>query len=119
MTRIRNTMTRIRNDEVRDYVDRREPFHTKDSTSYALFSGKGRYVVFVYGFNNPLYVYDDDLEVWFGNADTHETASESLKAETIASDVKINWLTHEDTRALIDAGSYAAHCTRRILNQQQ
>jgi len=110
-------MTRIRKDEVRDYVDRRLPFHIKDSTLYSMLSGKGKYVVYTYGFNNPLYVYDDDLEVWFGNADTYENAPKPLKTAAIASDVKINWLDHEDMRSLIDAGSYGAHCARRILNQ--
>jgi hypothetical protein len=63
---------RIANRQAAHYVRKHEEFNGSHLFAEKRPAGEGyRYAVFSYGHHWPLYVFDSEHEVWFGNKDTY------------------------------------------------
>jgi hypothetical protein len=73
---------RISNSEMAGYVNRRAPFRNEKETACAEYwpelASAGvppRYVVFSYGPHFPMYVYDYQMQEWYGNKDRYSVTT--------------------------------------------
>lgn len=69
---------RISNSEMSQYVNRRAPFRSAKESAYAEYREElvsigvpARYVVYSYGAHFPIYVYDYQMQEWYGNKDKY------------------------------------------------
>jgi hypothetical protein len=63
-------MKRIANKDAREFVQSKQAF--KGANLYAVWTrekGRAMYVVYSYGGHWPLFMYDDEVGVWFENAE--------------------------------------------------
>jgi len=104
-------------DEVKEHTTYRIPFKNRNETLFAnevpnSNEGQDLYVVYSYGEHFPIYVYDFQCEMWFGNDDKYSptTTNHQNLAEP---DAEIQWLTTEELNAIIHCGGYRNYCSDR------
>lgn len=91
---------KVSNGEMRHCVIRKDPFTNHNSTVEAHwvsdYSGDMRYVVYSYGDHFPMYIYDERLSQWFGNADRYSVTTSRHQSQCMPVDRDdITWLeTH-------------------------
>ena len=69
-------MNKINNNQMSEFTTHQRAFRTNNETVYAEYkhsrhSNHDTYVVYSYGEHFPMYVYDDEVEMWFGNEDKY------------------------------------------------
>lgn len=102
--------TRTTNASCRPLVDSRTPF--QGSNMYAEWRGKC-YVVFSYGSHFPMYIYDPEAGIWFGNRDKYSTSTTRQQSQARPSEPIGQWLDTVDMRAVAMFG-FADLIARRM-----
>ena len=105
-------------DEVKEHTTYRIPFKNRNETLFAnevpnSNEGQDLYVVYSYGEHFPIYVYDYQLEMWFGNYDKY--SSTTSKHQTMARPEvdEIQMLSTEELNQVIYCGGYRNYCSDR------
>ena len=98
------------NKQADTYTTNREPF--KGSNTWGEWIGcsnsKGLYIVYSYGHHFPIYVWDEELGMWFGNADKYSRSTTRHQAQLRPRTDRIEYISTVDIRGLASAGSVSA-----------
>tara|TARA_R110002051_G_C8481797_1_gene461758 strand:+ start:208 stop:639 length:432 start_codon:yes stop_codon:yes gene_type:complete len=104
--------------QMSEYTTYHLPFKNSNETVFAKeppnpFEGQDLYVVYSYGEHFPIYVYDYQSEMWFGNDDKYSptTSKHQTMAEPEVDDIQ--WLTTEELNQIIYCGGYRNYCSDR------
>lgn len=95
---------RTSNSKARDYVNSMEEFIGSNIYShwYSWDEGMSRlYVVYSYGSHFPMYIYDDNEDVWVGNQDKYSRSTTRHQSQCRPSGGVDIWLSTEEMRGLI------------------
>jgi hypothetical protein len=74
-------MTRLANTELRGPIQRREMFKTNSGSVFPRREGN-LYVVYSYGTHFPMWVYDGEIDQWFGNSDKYSRTTSKHQSQT-------------------------------------
>ena len=88
---------RVRNKEVRYFVERQLPFKTATGHLYGEQIGK-RYVVFSYGPHFPIYLWKDG--VWYGNIEKYSATTTRHQSVARPRVSEIHWKTLDEMKGL-------------------
>ncbi len=108
---------RVKNADVRHYVDNRLLFETFKIAIYSSFVGwtdekANMFVVYSYGPHFPMYVNDAEAG-WFGTTDKYSRTTS--KHQTISRPTApIQDIPLDEMKKLIFEGSYAKYCAKRL-----
>lgn len=92
-------MAKPKNRDVREYVQNRREFTTKNGTMFARWERDDTYIVYSYGHHFPMYIYDKALDLWFGNDDMYSVTTGKHKNQA-RPDGDIIWLPSEQLKRL-------------------
>ena len=111
-------METITNKQMCEYTTYHIPFRNSTGTVFAeeppnSFEGQDLYVVYSYGEHFPIYVYDYQSEMWFGNDDKYSptTSRHQTMAEPEVDDIQ--WLNTDELNRIIYCGGYRNYCSDR------
>lgn len=103
-------MSKITNNDAREYVMRKEEFRTNNKTMFGeLREGNPNkqippmYVVYSYGYHFPMYVYDYEACQWLGNSDKYSRTTSKHQSLTRPYTVA-KWFNTEDLKHLSYVG---------------
>ena len=108
----RERINTITLDEVKEHTTYRIPFKNRNETVFAK-EVDDLYVVCSYGEHFPIYVYDHQCEMWFGNDDKYSPTSSNHQVVAEPEVDDIQWLTTEELNAIIHCGGYRNYCSDR------
>ena len=103
----------ITNKQMADYTTRRVEFVTTNKTAFARQFSNEIYAVYSYGFNYPIYVYDQETDMWFGNEDYYSSTTSRHMTQARP---RVDTLTYIETatlRQIVVAGGYRQYCAAR------
>lgn len=111
-------MERIANHQMSDFTTHQRTFKTNNKTVYAEYkhnrnANDDLYIVYSYGEHFPMYIYDSEVEMWFGNEDSYSPSTS--KHQTLARP-DVDDMTMLPTDALVDMtvlGGYRNYCAER------
>lgn len=84
------------------YTTNREPF--KGSNTWGEWLTKSLYVVYSYGRHFPLFVWDNDVQMWFANADKYSRSTSKHRAQLRPNTDKLECMNTQQIRSLVSAG---------------
>ena len=105
---------RIANNEVRRYVQKREVFITHNKTIYAEYNGD-LYIVYSYGHHFPMYIYDAQRDMWFGNSDKYSQTTSRHQSKARPSQDIDGWMDTTNMQLFIRSGGYVQHTAQRMV----
>jgi hypothetical protein len=105
-------MTRLANTDVRGPIQRREMFKTNSGSVYPRREGN-LYVVYSYGTHFPMWVYDDEIDQWFGNADKYSRTTSKHQSQTRPY-VDMTMCDTHTLRQIIAWGGYTGYTAARV-----
>jgi len=83
-------MARISNRDARGYVQSRENF--TGSNIHGSWDGSSLYTVYSYGDHFPMYIWDDEVQRWFGNEDKYSVTTSKHQNQCLPTDREnITW----------------------------
>lgn len=91
------------NKEADKYTTEREPF--KGSNTWGSWVTENLYVVFSYGHHFPIYAWDEELGMWFGNKDKYSRSTTRHQSQLRPNTSFIQYLPTEQIKELVSAGS--------------
>jgi len=111
-------MNKISNNQMKDFTTHKRAFITNNETVYSEYKTNRRsldelYVVYSYGEHFPMYIYDDEVEMWFGNESRYSTTTSKHQALARPDVDDMTMLPTSDLLALIDLGGYRDYCAER------
>lgn len=93
---------RITNRQMRGYVQKLQPFrNSKESVFSRLYAGSElasvptRYVVYSYGEHFPMYVFDHQMQSWYGNEDKYSRTTSKHQSQACPFDIRDWFDTHQ------------------------
>jgi hypothetical protein len=92
------------NKEADTYTTNREPF--KGSNTWGEWV-KELYVVFSYGRHFPIYVWDEQLGMWFGNQDKYSRSTTRHQSQLRPRTDRIEYISTAKIKDLVSAGGVA------------
>ena len=98
---------RIPNKNARDYVNSLEEFVGSNIWSHWHSWDEGMtklYVVYSYGEHFPMYIYDDNEDVWVGNQDKYSRSTTRHQSQARPSSGVDVWLSTSEMKGLIAEG---------------
>ena len=107
-------MTRIANADMGRYVSHRQPFITNNKTAFGEYDGD-LYIVYSYGKHFPMYVFDRNTHMWFGNSDKYSRTTSSHQTKAHPRQNIDVWLDTGKLQQFIAAGGYVNACADRII----
>jgi hypothetical protein len=90
------------NKEADYYTTNREPF--KGSNTWGEWI-KELYVVYSYGRHFPIYVWDEELGLWFGNQDKYSRSTSRHQSQLRPRTDRIEYLEKDNIKNLVTCGS--------------
>jgi hypothetical protein len=104
--------------QMSEYTTYRLPFKNRNETVFAteppnVFEGQDLYVVYSYGEHFPIYVYDYQSEMWFGNDDKYSPTTSRHQTMAEPEVDEIQWLNTEELNQIIYCGGYRNYCSDR------
>ena len=111
-------METITNKQMCEYTTYHIPFKNSTGTVFAeepsnSFEGQDLYVVYSYGEHYPIYVYDYQLEMWFGNYDKYSSTTSRHQTMARPEVDEIQMLSTEELNQVIYCGGYRNYCSDR------
>lgn len=106
-------MARLANTELRGPIERREMFQTNSGSVFPCRAGQKLYIVYSYGHHFPMWVYDAEIDQWFGNADKYSRTTSTHQSQT-RPNVDMTMCTTHTLRQIIMWGGYAGYCAERV-----
>jgi len=111
-------MDTITNKQMCEYTTYRIPFQNNNGTVTAsetpnAFAGQDLYVVCSYGEHFPIYVYDYQSEMWFGNYDKYSPTTSKHQTMARPEVDDIHMLSTEELNQVIYCGRYRHYCSDR------
>jgi len=94
-------MTRISNRQCRHYVNDKEPF---DANHIFARNVDRFYIVYSWGLHFPMYIYDREYGIWFGNRDKYSKSTSKHQSQAMPSD-DIQWLNTNELLKIITTRS--------------
>lgn len=95
------------------YTTNREPF--KGSNTWGEWI-KDLYVVYSYGRHFPMYVWDEQLGMWFGNADKYSRSTTRQQSQLRPNTDRIEYMDTDKLRELVSTGSVAEWTIHKAQN---
>ena len=104
--------------QMSEYTTYRLPFKNSTETVFANeppnpFEGQDLYVVYSYGEHFPIYVYDYQSEMWFGNYNKHSSTTSRHQTMARPDADEIQMLSTEELNQVIYCGGYRNYCSDR------
>ena len=90
------------NKDADKYTTNREPF--KGSNTWGEWI-REVYAVYSYGYHFPIYVYDEQLGLWFGNKDKYSRSTTRHQSLLRPRTDRIEYIETDDLKNLVGAGS--------------
>jgi hypothetical protein len=91
------------NKEADQYTTSREPF--KGSNTWGEWLTENLYAVFSYGRHFPIYAWDEELGVWFGNQDKYSRSTTRHQSQLRPRTDRIEYIDTQNIKNLLSAGS--------------
>ncbi len=106
----------ITNRDMAQKVRATQQFTNNNKTVWTTWEGKF-YTVYSYGRHFPMYAYDTEAELWYGNEDkfSRTTTTHQRLARPVEAD-KIKWVGTEILKDLLEARSTSRYVARRLTN---
>jgi hypothetical protein len=108
-------MIKINNNQMSEYTTEQLSFTNNNETVFTegtinVWEGQEVYVVYSYGKHFPMYLYDYQSELWFGNEDKYSPTTS--KHQTLARPQfdEIHMLPTDTLKDIIHSGGYRAYC---------
>ena len=105
-------MDKISNKQLEEYTKDLTEFVNHTDTVFAR-STDELYVVYSYGEHFPMYIYDHQSEMWFGNSDRYSPTTTRHQTLAQPQDEMINRVTTQDLLDIIHCGGYRNYCSDR------
>lgn len=102
------------NKEVDKYTTEREPF--KGSNTWGSWVTENLYVVFSYGHHFPIYAWDEELGMWFGNKDKYSRSTTRHQSQLRPNTSFIHYLPTQDIKNLVAWGSVSQWTIEKARN---
>ena len=112
-------MTRLANAETRGPISRREMFQTNSGTVYPRREGIDGvlYVVYSYGDHFPMWLYDSQINQWFGNQDRWSRTTSKQQNQTRPS-MDVTMCDTTKMHQIIRWGGYTQYIANRITREE-
>ena len=112
-------MTRLANAETSGPISRREMFKTNSGAVYPRREGKNGalYVVYSYGDHFPMWLYDSQINQWFGNQDRWSRTTSKQQSQTRPS-VDMTMCDTTKMHQIIGWGGYTQYTAKRITREE-
>lgn len=105
---------KINNKDMRPMVNQTRQFTNNNNTVWTNWEGKF-YTVYSYGRHFPMYAYDTEADLWYGNEDKFSRTT-TTHQRLARPDRPIKWINTEAFKALLDARSTARYFAQRLTN---
>ena len=105
-------METITLDEAEEYTTYRIPFKNRNETLFAN-EVDDFYVVYSYGEHFPIYVYDHQCEMWFGNDDKYSPTTSKHQTMARPEVDEMHRLSTDVLNQIIFCGGYRNYCSDR------
>ena len=96
-------METITNKQMGEYTTQRLPFKNSNSTVFTR-EPPNLYVVYSYGDHFPMYVYDYQAKMWFGNSDKYSVTTSRHQTMARPKGDKIHMLNTDELKQVICRG---------------
>ena len=93
----------VPNKNASTYTTNREPF--KGSNTWGEWLTEKLYVVYSYGRHFPLFVWDEDIAMWFANDDKYSRSTSKHRTQLRPNTDKLECINTQQIRSLVSAGS--------------
>ena len=112
-------MTSLANAETCGPISRREMFKTNSGAVYPRREGKDGvlYVVYSYGDHFPMWLYDSQINQWFGNEDRYSRTTSKQQSQT-RPDVEMTMWSTDTLRRIVNLGGFVQYTAKRILREE-
>jgi hypothetical protein len=106
----------INNRDMAAYVRNTKPFTNNNKTVWTNWEGKF-YVVYSYGRHFPMYAYDTEAAIWYGNESkfSRTTTTHQRKAQPVPNE-EITWVDTEKFHYILEARSTSGYIASLLTN---
>ncbi len=120
------SIPKINNCDATEYVDQHEVFNGAKNRNgdYTIFSENHihLYIVYSYGYHFPMYIYDHNAQVWFGNQSRYSHTTSKHQSQARPTQPIDSWLSTDEMKSLVKHGSlvdYLIHSARVVETYRQ
>lgn len=107
-------MERVANKDMGGAVTRLALFKNNNETVFSAHFGH-LYAVYSYGPHFPMYVFDKDAQMWFGNSSKYSATTSRHQSQAWPNTTaEIHWLNNEQMIKLVNLGGYVEMVADRV-----